>query len=105
MAAGQKKGPSPGNPPGRPHTRTKRLGALRHRALMLAMEGRHADAGRLLVAQLELDPGEAAQLGSEERRLVSVAATYLEKAGDLAPALHLPRAPRPPPLHRWPLGR
>jgi len=89
MAAGQKKETSPRNPPGRPQTRTKRLGALRHRALMLAMEGRYADAGRLLVAQLELDPGEAAHLGAEERRLVSVAATYLEKAGDAAGAAAL----------------
>ena len=56
---------------------------------MLAMEGRYGDAGRLLVAQLQLQPGEAARLDPEERKLVSVAATYLEKAGDVQEATKL----------------
>jgi serine/threonine-protein kinase len=53
---------------------------------MLAMQGRHADAGRLLLEQLKVSPEELANVSAEERRLISMAATYLQKAGDLESA-------------------
>ncbi len=56
---------------------------------MLAMQGRYEEAGRLLVEQMELDPRNAANLNAEERKLVSVAATYLEKSGDASAAASL----------------
>lgn len=65
-----------------PPTQQRRLGTVRHRALMLAMQGRHGDAARHLLEHLQIEPGNVARLDPETRRLASVAATYLQKSGD-----------------------
>ncbi len=70
-------------------TQRRRLGATRHAALMLAMQGKHAEAARRLLEVLQTPPEEYGRLGDEERRLVTMAATYLQKAGDRAGAAHL----------------
>jgi serine/threonine-protein kinase len=79
----------PGSTPRSPVTQTRRLGALRHEALMLAMQGRHAEAGRLLLDEIGVSPDTADALLPEERRLVGVAATYLQKAGEADQAARL----------------
>ena len=68
--------------PGQPVTQQRRLGAVRHRALMLAMQGEHLQAARLLIDHLQVRPEDFPTLDSESRRLLSVAATYLHKAGE-----------------------
>ena len=65
-----------------PPTQQRRLGTVRHRALMLAMKGQHGEAARHLLEHLQIEPGNVARLDPETRRLASVAATYLHKAGD-----------------------
>lgn len=79
-----------GNEPApRAITQRRRLGATRHEALMLAMQGKHAEAASVLLAALGTPPEDYEQLGDDERRLVTMAATYLQKAGDFAGAARL----------------
>ena len=66
----------------KPLTVDRHLGLLRHKALMLAMESKHGEAGQLLLEGLALDGREFAQLTAEERRLFNMAAAYFTKAGD-----------------------
>jgi tRNA A-37 threonylcarbamoyl transferase component Bud32 len=49
---------------------------------MLAMQGEHRQAARLLLDHLQVRPEDFPTLDSESRRLLSVAATYLQKAGE-----------------------
>lgn len=49
---------------------------------MLAMQGRHAEAAGLVLDELGVSAATVSGLGVEARRLVSIAATYLEKSGD-----------------------
>ena len=70
-------------------TQQRRLSATRHDALMLAMQGKHAEAARRLLEALDTPPEAYRQLGDEERRLVTMAATYLQKAGDVGGAAQL----------------
>ncbi|MBN1610152.1 MAG: serine/threonine protein kinase [Polyangiaceae bacterium] len=76
------KGGHRGTSPGQPVTERRRLGAVRHRALMLAMQGDHRQAARLLLDHLQVRPEDFRTLDAESRRLLSVAATYLHKAGE-----------------------
>jgi tRNA A-37 threonylcarbamoyl transferase component Bud32 len=49
---------------------------------MLAMQGEHRQAARLLIDHLQVRSEDFPTLDSESRRLLSVAATYLHKAGE-----------------------
>lgn len=49
---------------------------------MLAMKGQHRAAAQMIVEQVGAPEEEYAQLGEEERRLLGMAATYFQKAGD-----------------------
>jgi serine/threonine-protein kinase len=51
-------------------------------ARVLALEGRHAEAGQLLHAVLGLARVELEKLTNEERKLAFLAASYLDKGGD-----------------------
>lgn len=91
MTRGTRDTPKPGEEAGAPprRTRERNLGRLRHRALMLAMQGRHAQAAQVILDDLGGGSTEVPELDPEARRLASIAATYLEKAGahDRAAAL------------------
>ena len=67
-------------------THTRKLGALRHEALMLAMKGRHAEAGRLLVDQLVGETRNFNGLSDEEHpcQVLADLQTIQEKKGTLA---------------------
>jgi len=94
MTRGTKDTPRPGEEGGPPprRTRERNLGQLRHRALMLAMQGRHAQAAQLILDDLGVGSVEVPELDPEARRLASIAATYLEKAGEHDRAAELFRA-------------
>jgi tRNA A-37 threonylcarbamoyl transferase component Bud32 len=82
--------PSDPAPPGRQlMTHHRRLGERRHLALLLAMQGRHRDAAVTLLEELDTTAEGLSNLDDEGRRLVSVAATYLQKSGDAAAATAL----------------
>lgn len=91
MTRGTRETPKPGEAGGAPPRRTheRSLGQLRHRALMLAMQGRHAQAAQVILDDLGAGSAEAPVLDPEARRLASIAATYLEKAGEHARAAEL----------------
>jgi serine/threonine-protein kinase len=56
---------------------------------MLAMQGKHAEAAAALLEALTTPLEEYGRLGDDERRLVTMAATYLQKAGDFTGAARL----------------
>lgn len=59
---------------------------------MLAMQGRHGQAAQVIVDELGADPSTVHELDPDARRIVTLAATYLEKAGERARAASLFRA-------------
>jgi tetratricopeptide (TPR) repeat protein len=58
-------------------------------ARVLALDGRHAEAGQLLHATLGLTVTPVASLTNEQRKLALLAATYLDKGGDTALAVEI----------------